>query len=108
MPPIHPGEILLEEFLEPCGNQPVKLAKDISVPPRRITEIVQGKRSISTDRRRVSPDISAFQNDSGSIFNRVMILEWKKTSWMCSLAKKVRVLIVKAALSLCSQAAALT
>jgi addiction module HigA family antidote len=49
MPPIHPGEILLEEFLEPMGISQYKLSKDISVPPRRINEIVQGKRSISAD-----------------------------------------------------------
>ncbi len=49
MPPIHPGEILLEEFLEPMGISQYKLAKDISVPPRRINEIVHGKRSISAD-----------------------------------------------------------
>jgi addiction module HigA family antidote len=47
--PIHPGEILFEEFLKPLGISQYKLAKDISVPPRRINEIVQGKRSISVD-----------------------------------------------------------
>ena len=49
MPPIHPGEILLEEFLEPLGLSQYRLAKDISVPPRRINEIVHGKRAISAD-----------------------------------------------------------
>jgi addiction module HigA family antidote len=47
--PIHPGEILLEEFLNPMGISQYRLAKDISVPPRRINEIVLGKRSITTD-----------------------------------------------------------
>jgi addiction module HigA family antidote len=47
--PIHPGEILIEEFLKPMGLSQYRLAKDISVPPRRINEIVQGKRSISAD-----------------------------------------------------------
>ncbi len=47
--PIHPGEILLEEFLEPLGLSQYRLAKDLSVPPRRINEIVQGKRAISAD-----------------------------------------------------------
>ena len=47
--PIHPGEILLEEFLKPFGLSQYRLAKDISVPPRRINEIVLGKRSISPD-----------------------------------------------------------
>jgi addiction module HigA family antidote len=47
--PIHPGEILMEEFLKPLGISQYKLAKDISVPARRINEIVHGKRSISAD-----------------------------------------------------------
>ena len=49
LPPIHPGEILMEEFLKPMGISQYRLAKDISVPPRRINEIVHGKRSISAD-----------------------------------------------------------
>jgi len=49
LPPIHPGEILLEEFLEPMGISQYRLAKDISVPPRRINEIVKGKRAITPD-----------------------------------------------------------
>ncbi|HUT44126.1 MAG TPA: HigA family addiction module antitoxin [Desulfobacterales bacterium] len=49
LPPIHPGEILREEFLEPMGVSQYRLAKNISVPPRRINEIVHGKRSITAD-----------------------------------------------------------
>ena len=49
VPPIHPGEILLEEFLQPLGLSQYRLAKDISVPPPRINEIVHGKRAISAD-----------------------------------------------------------
>ena len=47
--PIHPGEILLEEFLEPMELSQYRLAKDISVPARRINEIVHGKRGITAD-----------------------------------------------------------
>lgn len=47
--PIHPGEILSLEFMEPLGLSQYRLAKSISVPARRINEIVQGKRSISAD-----------------------------------------------------------
>jgi addiction module HigA family antidote len=47
--PVHAGEILLEEFLIPMGISQYRLAKDISVPPRRINEIVHGKRAISAD-----------------------------------------------------------
>jgi len=49
MEPIHPGEILLEEFLVPFGLSQYRLAKDISVPRRRINEIVKGLRSITAD-----------------------------------------------------------
>jgi antitoxin HigA-1 len=47
--PVHPGEVLLEEFLEPMGLSQYRLAKDIHVPPRRINEIVHGTRGISAD-----------------------------------------------------------
>jgi addiction module HigA family antidote len=49
MPPIHPGEILAEEFLAPLGITQYRLAKDISVPARRINEIVHGQRSVTAD-----------------------------------------------------------
>jgi addiction module HigA family antidote len=49
MPPVHPGELLLEEFLGPMGITPYKLAKDIGVLPPRIYEILKGARSISAD-----------------------------------------------------------
>ncbi len=47
--PIHPGEVLKEEFLDPLGLSQYQLARDISVPPRRINEIVHRKRSITAD-----------------------------------------------------------
>ena len=47
--PIHPGEILLAEFLEPVALSQYRLAHDLSVPPRRINEIVHGKRGITAD-----------------------------------------------------------
>lgn len=49
MPPIHPGEVLLEEFLRPFGISQYRLARNISVSPRRINEIVHGTRSITAD-----------------------------------------------------------
>jgi addiction module HigA family antidote len=48
-PPIHPGEILLQEFLIPLGISQYRLAKDIGVTSRRINEIVNGRRAISAD-----------------------------------------------------------
>ena len=47
--PIHPGEVLLEDFLVPLGISQYRLANDISVPPRRINEIVRGKRAVTAD-----------------------------------------------------------
>lgn len=48
-PPVHPGEILQEEFLSPLRLSQYRLARDTSVPPRRINEIVRGMRAISAD-----------------------------------------------------------
>jgi addiction module HigA family antidote len=47
--PIHPGEVLAADFLEPLGLSQYRVARDISVPPRRINEIVHGTRAISAD-----------------------------------------------------------
>ena len=49
MSPVHPGEILMEEFLTPMGISQYRLAHDISVPPRRINEIVHGTRGVTAD-----------------------------------------------------------
>jgi addiction module HigA family antidote len=49
LPPIHPGEILLEEFLKPLGISQYRLAKEIGVPAQRIGDIVAGKRAITAD-----------------------------------------------------------
>jgi antitoxin HigA-1 len=46
---VHPGEILLEDFLKPLGISQNRLARDIKVPPRRVNEIVLGKRAITPD-----------------------------------------------------------
>jgi addiction module HigA family antidote len=47
--PVHPGEVLLEDFLKPMGISQYRLAKDLGVLPRRINEIVQGKRAVTAD-----------------------------------------------------------
>jgi addiction module HigA family antidote len=49
LPPVHPGEILLEEFLMPLGISQYRLAREMSVPPRRINEIVRGSRAVTAD-----------------------------------------------------------
>ena len=47
--PVHPGEILLEEFMQPLGLSQTRLGRDLGVSPRRINEIVHAKRSITAD-----------------------------------------------------------
>jgi addiction module HigA family antidote len=47
--PIHPGEVLREDFLRPLGLSEYRIAKDIGVPPRRINEIVKGRRAVTVD-----------------------------------------------------------
>ncbi len=49
IPPVHPGEILLKDFLGPMGLSQYRLAKDTAMPPRRVNEIVHGKRSVTAD-----------------------------------------------------------
>ena len=49
LPPVHPGEVLLEEFLAPLGVSQYRLAKDLGVPARRINEIAHGKRAVTAD-----------------------------------------------------------
>ncbi len=48
-PPVHPGEILLEEFMKPLGLSQTRLGRDFGVSPRRINEIIHGKRSVTAD-----------------------------------------------------------
>ena len=49
LPPVHPGEVLLEDFMKPLGLSKYRVAKDIGVPALRISQIVRGHRSITTD-----------------------------------------------------------
>ncbi|OGW40250.1 MAG: addiction module antidote protein, HigA family [Nitrospirae bacterium GWC2_56_14] len=95
MPPIHPGEILLEDFLEPMGISQYKLSKDISVPPRRINEIVQGKRSVSADTAlRLSRYFGLSERYWLNLQSRYD-LEVEKDKLDARLAKEVRVLTLQ-------------
>ena len=95
MPPIHPGEILLEDFLEPMGISQYKLSKDISVPPRRINEIVQGKRSVSADTAlRLSRYFGLSERFWLNLQSRYD-LEVEKNKLDARLAKEVRVLTLQ-------------
>jgi addiction module HigA family antidote len=49
LPPVHPGEVLLEDFMKPLGLSQYQLAKDLGVPPLRISQIVRGQRAITAD-----------------------------------------------------------
>ncbi|MFH1704257.1 MAG: HigA family addiction module antitoxin [Nitrospirota bacterium] len=95
--PVHPGEILIEEFLKPLGISQYKLAKDISVPPRRINEIVQGKRSITADTAlRLSRYFALSERFWLNLQSRYD-LEVEKDKLDVRLEKEVRVLSLKSA-----------
>ena len=49
LPPVHPGEVLLEDFMKPLGLSQYRVAKDIGVSPIRISQIIHGKRAITAD-----------------------------------------------------------
>jgi addiction module HigA family antidote len=85
--PIHPGEVLLEDFMKPLGLSQYRLAKDIGVTPIRINQIIKGRRSISVDtairlgqyfgtsaavwlRLQVRYDLEAVQDDLGEQIKR--------------------------------------
>jgi antitoxin HigA-1 len=97
MTPIHPGEILFEEFLKPLGISQYRLAKDISVPPRRINEIVQGKRSITADTAlRLARHFGLSERFWLNLQSRYD-LEVEKDKLDMRLEKEVRVLTLKSA-----------
>jgi addiction module HigA family antidote len=97
MAPVHPGEILVEEFLKPLKISQYRLAKDISVPPRRINEIVLGKRSITADTAlRLARYFSLSERFWLNLQSRYD-LEVEKDKLDMRLEKEVRVLTLKSA-----------
>jgi addiction module HigA family antidote len=72
LPPVHPGEVLLEEFMKPLGIGRNRLARDLKVPPRRINEIVHGERGITIDTALRLAGISEPQWNFGQTFRRTM------------------------------------
>jgi len=87
--PIHPGAILLEEFLKPMNISQYRLAKDISVPPRRINEIVHGLRAPSARiLRQGCPVFSGCRKGFGLICKRAMILKLKRTAFKTGWIKR--------------------
>ena len=68
LPPVHPGEILLEDFMKPLGITQCRLAKDIGVSSLRVSQIVHGKRSISAD---TAMRLARYFGTSASIWMRI-------------------------------------
>ncbi len=90
--PIPPGEVLLEEFLKPLGISQYRLAKDISVPPRRINEIAHGKRAVTAD---TALRLSRYLGTSEHFWLNLQArydLEIQKERLGARLAREVRVL----------------
>jgi addiction module HigA family antidote len=81
MGPVHPGEILLEEFLKPLSVSQYHLAKEIGVPARRVNEIVHGQRRISADTALRLARFSVPRSGSGSTCSRATTWRWKRTGW---------------------------
>jgi addiction module HigA family antidote len=90
--PVHPGEILMQDFLEPMGISQYRLSKDISVPPRRINEIVHGKRAVTAD---TALRLSRYFGVSERFWMNIQVrydLEIYKDKLKRSLEKEVKVL----------------
>ena len=77
LPPIHPGEILDTEFMRPLKLSQNALAKELGVPPRRINEIVHGRRAITAD---TAMRLGLFFGTSAIRANHFRLFTWRKTS----------------------------
>ena len=96
-PPIHPGEVLLEEFIKPIRISQYRLAKDVGVHPRRINQIVHGQRSVTAD---TALRLSRYFGTSERFWLNLQSgydLEVEKQRLGDRLAKEVRVLVRPAA-----------
>ena len=83
--PVHPGEILLEEFMKPLGLSQTRLGRDLGVSPRRINEIVHGKRSITAD---TALRLSRYFGTSAEFWlgsRPTTIWMWLRTFWQIGL-----------------------
>lgn len=79
LPPVHPGEILMEDFLKGMGITQHKLAVSIGVPPRRINEIVHGKRAVTADTALRLAKFFEMSPSSGSGYRLNMTWRWRQT-----------------------------
>jgi addiction module HigA family antidote len=90
--PIHPGEVLLEDFMKPLGITQYRLAKDIGVSPIRISQIVRGKRAITVD---TALRLARYFGTSAAVWLRLQVrydLESSKTSIGPRIEREVKVL----------------
>ena len=94
IPPIHPGEILLEEFLKPMDISQNQLGRSLGVSPRRINEIVHGKRSVTAD---TALRLSTFFGNSASFWLGLQMdydLDVAEDTLSCKIHKEVQQLSV--------------
>jgi addiction module HigA family antidote len=92
LPPVHPGEILLEDFMKPLGITQYRLAKDIGVSSLRVSQIVRGKRSITAD---TAMRLARYFGTSAGIWMRIQArydLEVAQAMYAAQIAKEVKVL----------------
>ena len=92
LPPVHPGDILLEDFMKPLGITQYRLAKDIGVPSLRVSQIVHGKRSITAD---TAMRLARYFGTSAAIWMRIQArydLEVAQARYARQIAKEVKVL----------------
>ena len=87
-PPIHPGGILLTEFLEPMGVTQCRLAKDIGVTPRRINAIVQGRRAITADTALRLGRFFTMEAEFWLNLQNIMTWKWRWRLWKIARIKK--------------------
>jgi addiction module HigA family antidote len=91
LPPIHPGEVLLEDFMKPHGLTPYRVAKDIGVPARRINQIVKRERGISAD---IALRLARYFGTSADVWMRMQVcyeLEVAKTKLEGRINKEVKI-----------------
>ncbi len=92
LPPVHPGEVLLEDFMKPLGLSQYRVAKDIGVPALRISQIVRGKRAITAD---TAMRLARYFGTSAAVWMRLQAryeLEVAEAELAPRIAREVKVL----------------
>jgi len=92
LPPVHPGEVLLEDFMKPLGLSQYRVAKDIGVPALRISQIVRGQRSITAD---TALRLARYFGTSAAVWSRMQArydLEVAETKMAKRINREVKVL----------------